>query len=54
MCTDRGPDDNCTHDYTGYHQICSLNNMIPLRTDIHGLWDEYEIGVDVNVNTPIH
>jgi len=51
MCTDRGPDDNCTHDYTGYHQICSLNHMIPLCTDIRALWDEYEIGVDV---PPIH
>ena len=54
MCNDRGPDNNCTHDYTGYQQICSLNNMVPLRTDVHSLWGEYEIGVDVNVNIPIH
>ena len=49
-CTDRGPDGNCIHDYTGYHQICCLNNMIPLRSDVHDLWDAYEIGVDVYVN----
>jgi hypothetical protein len=54
LCTDTGLDDNCTHDYTGYHQICSLNNMISLRSDVHDLWDDYEIGVDVNVNVPIH
>lgn len=28
-------------------------NMIPLRADVHGLWDVYEIGVDVYVSTPI-
>jgi hypothetical protein len=52
-CTDRGPGDDCSHDYTGYHQICCLNNMIPLRADIRYLWDAYEIGVDVRVSTPI-
>ena len=49
-CTDRGPDNDCNHDYTGYYQICCLNNMIPLRSDIHALWDAYEIGVDVRVS----
>lgn len=52
-CTDRGPDDNCSHEYTGYHQICCLNNMIPLRSDVHNLWDAYEIGVDVLDNNRV-
>jgi len=47
-CSDRGPEGNCSHDYTGYHQICCLNNMIPLRADVHRLWDVYEIGVDIH------
>jgi hypothetical protein len=52
LCTDRGPDGNCSHEYVGYHQICCLNNMIPLRSDVHLLWDAYEIGVDVFVSPP--
>jgi HNH endonuclease len=53
-CTDSGPDDKCSHKYTGYHQICCLNNMIPLRSDVHALWDAYEIEVDVSVSAHIH
>jgi hypothetical protein len=50
LCTDRGPDGNCSHEYTGYHQICCLNNMIPLRADLSVLWREYYVGVDVWVS----
>ena len=38
-CTDKGPGNDCEHGYTGYHQICSLNNMIPLRSDVRSLFD---------------
>jgi hypothetical protein len=48
-CSDRGPEGDCSHDYTGYHQICCLNN-IPLRADVHRLWDVYEIGVDIHAS----
>jgi hypothetical protein len=51
---DRGPDNDCNHAFTGYHQICCLNNMIPLCADIHCLWDVYEIGIDVNVRLQPH
>jgi len=46
-CTDCGPDGKCSHEYTDFHQICCLNNMIPLRADIQKLWDANEIGVDI-------
>ena len=53
FCTDLGPGNRPSHEYTGYHQICCLNNMIPLRSDVHTLWDAYEIGVDIRVSTLI-
>ena len=39
----------CSRKYTGYHQICRINNMIPLRSDVHDL-----IGVDIHVRTLIY
>ena len=50
ICTDHGPNSDDKHNYTGYHQICCLNNMIPLCADAYFLWDSYKIGVDVSVS----
>ncbi|KAH9969241.1 hypothetical protein BJV74DRAFT_799381 [Russula compacta] len=47
-CTNNGPDNKVSHEYTGYHQICCLNNMILLRSDVHNLFGAYEIGVDIH------
>jgi len=29
--------------------MCCLNNMIPLRSDVHELFDSFEIGIDIHV-----
>lgn len=39
---------NMTTSDTTYN-ICSLNNMIPLRVDVHKLFDAHEIGIDIHV-----
>ena len=49
QCKDHGPDGRVNHNFTGYHHICCLNNMIPLRADVHELFDSFEIGIDVQV-----
>lgn len=49
-CRDNGPDGLGLHQDVGFQRICSLSNMIPLRADIHLLFDAYEFGIDVNVS----
>jgi hypothetical protein len=53
-CDDRGPNNNCEFKYTGFNQMCCLNNMTPLRSDVHDLFDAYEIVVDIFVSLPPH
>lgn len=51
LCTDHGPPGVSQfrrHDYTGYHHICCLNNMVCVRSDLHELIDSFEVGVDVH------
>ncbi|KAH9994670.1 hypothetical protein BJV77DRAFT_994047 [Russula vinacea] len=51
QCPDHGPTGHeLDSDYIGYHHMCCLNNMIPLRRDLHILFDLYEVGIDVHNN----
>jgi len=34
----------------GPTRIDSVQNVITLRSDLHGAWDNYEFGVDPNVS----
>ena len=34
----------------GPFKIDSVQNVITLRSDLHGAWDNYEFGVDPNVS----
>jgi hypothetical protein len=54
QCLDHGPTGRVDSDFTGYHHICCLNNMIPLRADVHALFDENEIGIDTHVCFDMH
>jgi len=50
-CTDHGPPGDqigLSHSYVGFHHICCLSNMIPLRNDVHALFDAHRIGIDTN------
>ena len=49
LWTDHGPDGQNRHEYTGWHHISCLNNMASVRSDLHELFDAFEIGVDFNV-----
>lgn len=49
LCTDHGPDGQNRHEYTGWHHICCLNNMAAVRSDLHELFDAFEIGIDFHV-----
>ena len=49
LCTDHGPDGQNRHEYTGWHHICCLNNMASVRSDLHELFDAFEIGIDFHV-----
>ena len=49
LCTDHGPDGHSRHEYTGWHHICCLNNMACVRSDIHELFDAFELGIDFHV-----
>ncbi|KAI0251707.1 hypothetical protein BJV78DRAFT_1352930 [Lactifluus subvellereus] len=54
QCQDHGPTDHhLDHDYIGYLHICCLNNMIPLRADIHALFDAHQIGIDTYDNNQV-
>ena len=49
LCTDHGPDGQNRHEYTGWHHICCLNNMASVRSDLHELFDAFELGIDFHV-----
>ena len=53
-CTDHGPDGQNRHEYTGWHHIYCLNNMVSVRPDLHELFDTFEIGIDFNVDIFIY
>jgi hypothetical protein len=49
QCRDHGPTGHPNHDFTGYHHMCCLNNMIPLRANVHELFNTFEIAIYAHV-----